>query len=150
MDYEKEGSLSPAEGANEVAEPATAYAVRGKAVREPWEVPEGDSEYGDFYDKGGALSRGGAEDSGYDPYKNDDWVRDWVKYCEENYTQSEEDKRFSWLFKNDPEFRKHFDRVTAKALAGISAENRDSSSEELDVFWEEFDREIDQYDRICG
>jgi hypothetical protein len=138
MNYPKNQSADPEIPC--AAEPAVAYAARGKAVKEPWEV---DSAYDDFYN-GGA----GDEDSEYDPYQNDDWVREWAKFCEENYPQSEEDKRINRLFQNDPKYREHCRRILADAQAAILAKNRNSSIEEVDAFWDKIERDIRQYDGV--
>jgi hypothetical protein len=92
MNYKQNQSADPEIPC--AAEPAVAYAARGKAAREPWEV---DSAYDDFYNEGGAPPCGGP-DAAPDG-------RTW----------------FEWNLEHDPEFREYYEREMDKAEADSKA-----------------------------
>jgi hypothetical protein len=103
MNYSKDQSAE-----NEipcVAEPAVAYAVRGKTAREPWETAADDDDDFDFDD--------GIDDFGGKPVP--EGYETWV----------------DWQIDNIPEVAAEFERIHLESEADIAA-GRVYTSEEID------------------
>jgi hypothetical protein len=145
MNYDDKAQSSPEDNADELREPMAAYAVRGRARR----ATGGGRPYDDARNCVGAtapVARIAAEEDWENLERGiDDDVWEAFKAYEKTHIQTEEEKRINRLFQNDPKFREHCYRVLEDAIAEISAENRDSTMEEVEERWDKTERKIRQY-----